>query len=119
MDRSVATKSKPKVASKTIATSAAAVVVEPLKNETAYDSKASSSTKSQNSKVSVSYLDSTPNMTFNSMNSDIEMDTDVRQRDIFCRNHGGVETLALRQYPSIPTPKEPHHVLVKVEVRNV
>ena len=48
---------------------------------------------------------------------EIELDTDVRQRDIYCTNHGGVDTLTLRQYPSIVMPERPDHVLVKVEVR--
>ena len=50
-------------------------------------------------------------------NTDTDVDADVRQRDIYCRSHGGVENLILRQYPSIPTPNAPDHVLLKVEVR--
>ena len=45
-----------------------------------------------------------------------EWDGDVRQRDIYCRSHGGVDQLILRQYPSIPTPSAPDHVLLKIEV---
>ncbi len=118
VDRNVASKSNPIVVTK--ATAAAATVVEPSKDATAYDCMASSPAVSRRSKDSITYLNATtPTATLTSVNSEIEMDTDVRQRDVFCRNHGGVETLALRQYPSIPTPKESHHVLVRVEVRNV
>ncbi|KAL3808774.1 hypothetical protein ACHAXA_005499 [Cyclostephanos tholiformis] len=65
-----------------------------------------------------------------SMNSKVEVcdklyvdkslwDADERQRDLFCANHGGLETLTVRQYSNVPVPYAPDHVLVKVEASTV
>ena len=55
------------------------------------------------------------------LNGDVDtrgMDVnDDRQRDIYCRKHGDVENLIVRQYSAIPNVVAPDHVLVKIEVR--